>query len=79
MAKFTLKGNDLNDDHGHLKARVAGNDINDDHGHLVARVAGVAINDDHGHKFATLDDVKRAIQGATGKTTDVALWLYFAR
>jgi hypothetical protein len=53
--------------------------ILDEHLHKVATVIGTDIYDEHKRRIATMNDVKRSIDGATGGTSIVALWLFFVR
>ena len=60
MAKFIMSGNVLRDySNNQGLSKVDGNTIR---------------NYSNNQGIATLDDVKKAIQGATGSMTDVALW-----
>lgn len=79
MANFKMDRNNLTNHIGNLVARVSGNTIQNPIGNLVARVSGNTIQNPIGNLVARVDDVKKAIQGATGSMTDVALWWFFVR
>jgi hypothetical protein len=95
MASFKFKGSDLYtsshhkiasingtgiyDEHLHKVATIKGSDIYDEHLHKVATVIGTDIYDEHKRRIATMNDVKRSIDGATGGTSIVGLWLFFVR
>ncbi len=79
MANYILKGSDFQNKYGQQEAQVRGDIINNKYGQQVGRVSGDIINNRYGQRVASINDVKKAIQGATGKMTDVALWWFFVR
>jgi len=95
MANFKMKGNALFDKSGHKLATVKGTYIYDHvnrkvaaikgeciydaKNRKVATVKGSNIYDEHNRRIAAVEDVRKAIEGAMGGATVVALWLFFIR
>jgi len=75
----TVRGSDIYDERNHKVATVRGNDIYDERNHKVATVRGSDVYDERNSKIASIGDVKKAIDGAMGGVTVVALWLFFVR
>jgi len=79
MASFKFKGSDLYTLSNHKIASIKGTGIYDEHNPKVETVKGADIYNESNIKFATMNDVKRSIDGSIGGTSIVGLWLFFVR
>lgn len=82
MAYLKIDGNSLKESgSNNVLARVDGNFIKKAGNNApLVRIDGNLISKASSNDIlARMDDVKKSIQGATGKITDVAFWLLFAR
>ena len=59
--------------------RMDGNELKDANYHVVARIDGNDIKDANYNRIGTLDDARRAIDGAMGGVSVAALWIFFVR
>ena len=75
----TMKGNNLYDSKNHKVATIKGNNLYDSKNHKVATLNGSDIRDSRNHKIASISDAKKAIDGAMGGMSVVALWVCFIR
>lgn len=73
-----LNGKYILDQHGSRLGEIDGKYFKDKHGARFAEFDGRYISDSHGSRIATIEDVKKSIDGNGGASL-VAMWLFFVR
>jgi hypothetical protein len=71
-----LDGNMVKAWNGEQVGEIAGTQVKDVHGKMVLEFDGKDIKDETGKKFATIEDVRKAVEGQKGIHL-VALWYFF--
>jgi hypothetical protein len=71
-----LDRNLVKDWNGAQVGEIEGNNIKDSHGKKVLEFDGKNIRDDSGKKIATIEEVRKIIEGEAGISL-VALWYFF--
>jgi hypothetical protein len=73
-----LDGKYIRDRHGSKLGEIDGKYFRDSHGGRIGEFDGRDVRDSHGSRIATIDDVKKSIDGIGGASL-VAMWLFFVR
>ena len=73
-----LDGKYIRDHHGNKLGEIDGKYFRDSHGNKLVEFDGRYVRDSHGSKIATIEDVKKSIDGIGGASL-VAMWLFFVR
>lgn len=75
----SLRRDDVLDRNGAKVGSVHGNDIRDKNGNKAASISGNDIRDRNNSRIGTLDEARKAIDGAVGGVSVAALWYFFVR
>lgn len=72
----TVEGSRFKDAHGSSAGHIDGRFVRDRSGQRIGEIDGTNIKDARGSRIATIDEVRRVIDGSGGATI-AALWLLF--